>query len=277
MSQADHSATGHEAHAHHELPNFVVLLQQLYPEDGFLKTLVQWQNPFFAFLTAGIIVFFTWLAFRKPEMIPSSKLQNLFESIVEGVYGFVEGILGSHAKKHLPFLGTVFFYVLLMNWGGLVPFWKSATASWSTTVALGFFTMFYVQWTGFKEQGFTHYVKHLSGNPSNLIGILLIPLMLAINLILEFGAAPFSLSLRLFANISSEDRLLFEFARLTLGFHILLFLFQLFANLLVVIFSLIQAFVFMLLSTVYLALVLPHDDHAHEEEEHSTLPSHSTH
>jgi F-type H+-transporting ATPase subunit a len=82
---------------------------------------------------------------------------------------------------------------------------KSPTAAWSTTIALALTTMVYIQWTGIREQGFLHYLKHLAGNPTNLIGWFMVILMLPLNIILELGAVPFSLSLRLFANISSED------------------------------------------------------------------------
>ena len=124
--------------------------------------------------------------------------------------------------------------------------------------------MVYVQITGIREQGFVHYLLHMAGNPSNVFGIILIPLMLVLNLILEIGAVPFSLSLRLFANVSSEDRLLFNFASLDVARPVLPLFFQLFGNMLAIIFSIVQAFVFMLLSTVYLSLVMPHEEHSHE-------------
>ncbi|OGW80909.1 MAG: hypothetical protein A2Z83_06525 [Omnitrophica bacterium GWA2_52_8] len=160
-----------------------------------------------------------------------------------------------------------------MNWSGLIPLSKSPTAAWSTTLALALSTMVYVQFTGIREQGIFHYLKHLAGNPSNAFGIVLIPLMLVLNLILEIGAVPFSLSLRLFANVSSEDRLLLNFAQMALTSKFLAFPFQIFANCLAIIFSIIQAFVFMLLTTVYIALVLPHGDH-HEHEPHAAAGVH---
>jgi F-type H+-transporting ATPase subunit a len=168
-----------------------------------------------------------------------------------------------------------------MNWSGLVPLMKSPTAVWSTTLAVALVTMVYVQATGIREQGLWHYLKHLAGNPSNVFGIVLIPLMLVLNIILEIGAVPFSLSLRLFANISSEDRLLLNFAQMALSspYHIA-FPFQIFANILAIIFSLVQAFVFMLLSTVYISLVMPHGDHGHEpehEDSHAAGPAHAQH
>lgn len=254
----------HAAHEAHELPNFISILHQHFPDHPVVDFLHQWENVVFSFAVAGLISFVAIQAARKKILIPTG-LRNFVEVVVEGVDAFVTGILGPHGREHVPFLGTVFFYVLLMNWSGLVPFMKSATSVWSTTLALALVTTIYVQAAGLRAQGLWRYLKHLAGNPTNVFGIVMIPLMLVLNLILEYGAVPFSLSLRLFANISSEDRLLFKFATLEVARPILPFFFQLFANILAIIFSLVQAFVFMLLSTVYISLVMPHEEHGHEE------------
>ncbi|HQB11880.1 MAG TPA: F0F1 ATP synthase subunit A, partial [Candidatus Omnitrophota bacterium] len=134
-------------------------------------------------------------------------------------------------------------------------------SAWSTTIALALVTITYVHTIGIREQGFFNYLKHMAGNPQGAVGLALIPLMLIINIAVEYLAVPLSLSLRLFANISSEDRLLHKFAELNVMYKFLPFFFQLFANILVIIFSLVQAFVFLLLSTVYISLIMPHEDH----------------
>lgn len=268
-----HSA--HAAHEAHELPNFVTLLNHFFPDAVWVDFLHQWENVLFSSLAALLIAFVAIRAAGPKKMVPDG-LQNFVEALIEGINGFVCGILGPHGTKHVPFLGTIFFYILLMNWSGLIPLMKSPTAAWSTTLAVGLATMVYVQVTGIREQGVVHYLKHLAGNPQNVFGVVLIPLMLTLNLILELVAVPFSLSLRLFANVSSEDRLLLNFAGLGVNspFHIG-FLFQLFANILAIVFSIIQAFVFMLLSTVYVSLVLPHEEHHEHEEAHSPVHAHS--
>ncbi len=268
---AAHAGAGHEAH--HELANFISFLKQGFPEAGWVEFLHHWENVVFAGLALGIICFVSLRAASKKSLVPDG-VQNFCEFVAEGIEGFVTGILGERGIKHIPYLGTVFIYILLMNWMGLVPFMKSPTSVWSTTFALAICTMVYVQVTGIREQGLVHYLKHIAGNPSNLFGLVLIPLMLVLNLTIEFVAVPVSLSLRLFANISSEDRLLFNFAGLGVNspFHVGI-LFQLFANMLSIVFSIIQAFVFMLLSTVYISLVLPHDDH-HGHEEHAAAHAH---
>lgn len=260
-------------HAAHELPNFITVLRSWFPDAGWTHFLHQWENVFFSLLAAIIIVTTAIVAAKKKKLIPRG-IQNFWEVLAGSVEAFVTGILGEkYAAQHIPYLGTLFIYILLMNWIGLIPFFKSPTSSWGTTIALALCTTVYVQWTGITQQGPAHYLKHIAGNPSNIFGLILIPLMLVINLTVEFLAVPLSLSLRLFANVSSEDRLLFNFAHLTINMTPFLGLFQLFANVLAIAFSVVQAFVFMLLSTVYISLVLPHEQHG--PEEHGELRSHA--
>lgn len=259
-----HEAAAH-AHETHELPNLITVLNQLFPEASWTQFLHQWENVLFA-LSAAILISLTAIrAARNQRLVPEG-IENFCETVVEGLEAFVTGILGEHGRQFVPYLGTLFIYILLMNWSGLIPLLKSPTSSWGTTLAVALATLVYVQYTGIREQGLGHYLKHMAGNPSNWFGLALVPLMLVINLTVEFLAVPLSLSLRLFANVSSEDRLLYKFAELNVLFKGLPFFFQLFANVLALAFSVVQAFVFMLLSTVYISLILPHENHGHESE-----------
>jgi F-type H+-transporting ATPase subunit a len=249
-------------HVTEELPNFITVLEHLFPKSHFVHFLFSWENILFSFLVLGFIAFRALGAARKNEFLPKG-LQNRWELVMEGLAGFITGILGPRGIEHVPFLGTMFLYILLENWLGLIPLMKSPTGAWSTTIAYALITTVYVQWVGIKAHGPVNYLKHLAGNPVGILGAALVPLMLVINLSIEFLAVPLSLSLRLFANVSSEDKLLYKFAELNVMYHWLPFFFQLFANVLVILFSFIQAFVFLLLSTVYISLILPHD---HDEE-----------
>ena len=233
-----------------ELPNLITILEHFFPKSHLIHFLFSWENLIFSFLVLGFIAFRSISAARKKEFRPQG-LQNRWELVMEGLAEFVTSILGPRGMEHVPFLGTMFIYILLQNWLGLIPLMKSPTSAWSTTIALALITTVYIQWVGIKEHGFVNYMKHLAGNPIGILGIVLIPLMLVINLSIEFFAVPLSLSLRLFANVSSEDKLLYKFAELNAMYYWLPFFFQLFANILVILFSFIQAFVFLLLSTVY--------------------------
>ena len=130
---AHHAAAGSEAHA--ELPNLITVLKELFPHAGWVHFLHQWENVFFSMLVVCLIASVFLYAARARKMVPSG-LQNFCELVMEAISGFVTGILGPRGVKHIPFLGTLFVYVLLMNWSGLFPLMKSSTASWSTTIAL---------------------------------------------------------------------------------------------------------------------------------------------
>ena len=259
-----------------ELPNLITVLEHLFPKSHLVHFLFSWENLVFSFLALGFIAFRSISAARKNDFLPKD-LQNRWELVMEGLAEFVTSILGPRGMEHVPFLGTMFLYILLQNWLGLIPLMKSPTSAWSTTIALALITTVYIQWVGIKEHGLVNYMKHLAGNPVGILGIALMPLMLVINLSIEFFAVPLSLSLRLFANVSSEDKLLYKFAELNVMYYWLPFFFQLFANVLVILFSFIQAFVFLLLSTVYISLILPHehDEDHNAASEKSPSPIHS--
>jgi len=266
IAQTAH-ATAQAVGEAHELPNFLTVLAKLFPENPVFDFLHRWENIVFSLLVIGFIGWRAIAAARTGRFIPKGA-QNAWEAVTEGLTSFVTGILGPRGVVHVPFLGTLFIYILFDNWLGLVPFLKSPTSGWSTTIALAIVTIVYVHATGIREQGPLNYAKHMMGSPQGIVGIALAPLMLVINITVDYLAVPLSLSLRLFANISSEDRLLYKFAELNVMYKMLPFFFQLFANVLVIIFSLVQAFVFLLLSTVYISLIMPREDHDHDGKAH---------
>jgi F-type H+-transporting ATPase subunit a len=130
----------------------------------------------------------------------------------------------------------------------------------------------YVQYVGLRSLGIVGYFDHLLGNPRDLTGWLLAPLMLPIHVLGEL-AKPISLSCRLFGNIFGEDMLLVAFVSLGVttlaatGLPIGLPL-QLPFLFLALLTGTLQALVFTVLSTIYILLMLPHDEH-HEEAHHA--------
>ena len=209
-------------------------------------------------------------ATRNAQMIPRP-LQNVVEYLVETLYGFVVGILGPrYGPRYVPFLGTLFIYILFMNLFGLIPFMDSPTSSLNVTVALALVVFLFSQYIGFRELGVVGYFDHLMGNPRSPIGWLLVPLMLPIHVMGEL-AKPISLSCRLFGNIFGEDMLLVAFASLGVMISSLVLVpvgvpLQLPFMFLALLTSTLQALVFTVLSTIYILLMLPHDEHAHEAE-----------
>ena len=258
--------SGGEEHAAHELPNFLTVIYSFIAGTAVGEFMRTWENLFFSLLIGGGLVLVAKLASRNPKMVPGP-LQNVVEMIVEGLETFIVGVIGPQGKKFVPFLGTLFLYIYFMNIAGLVPLLKSPTSSVNQTLALALCVFCYVQFTGFKQLGLVGYLDHMAGEPRSPLQWAFVPLMLPIHLIGEL-AKPMSLALRLFGNVTGEDILIFifvglgalvmSFQPLPIGIPLQLpFMF------LALLTSLIQALVFMLLSTIYFAMMLPHDEEHH--------------
>lgn len=282
VALAHASETAHDAHAASgghggdhgsslHTTNLVGLLAHYVggPVGEFLTT---YENLIFGVLVIALLAGIFGAAARRISLKPG-RLQAACEAVVEGLEGFVVGILGPQGRKYVPFLGTMFLYIWAMNLIGLVPLMKSNTANSmtlpgpvplpvpTTTVALALIVFVYVQAIGIKNQGIVGYLDHMAGTPRDVFGWVMVPIMLPIHLIGEL-AKPFSLTFRLFCNIMGGHILVAVFIGMAIGaafvpFQAPFLLFEIAT-------STIQAFVFTLLSTVYIAMMLPHD-HKHEE------------
>ena len=145
-------------------------------------------------------------------MIPGP-FQNFMEMLVEGMYNFIYTILGKDTRKYVPFLGTLFFYILAMNWLGMVPLGHSPSTSLTITASLSIIVFLYAQYTGIRRLGLFKYLHHFAGSPREAISWCMVPLIFPIHIIGEL-AKPFSLALRLFGNITGEDTLIAVFVML---------------------------------------------------------------
>ncbi len=246
---------GHEGGVH--LPDLLALLFH-----G--QAVQEWKAVIFAFFIATIFCIASVLVYRKRQMIPGP-FQNFMEILVEGMYNFLQTVLGKDARTYLPFLGTLFFYILAMNLMGLVPLGMAPSTNINITASLAILVFLYAQYTGIKRLGIVGYLDHLAGQPRDPIGWGLVILMFPMHIIGEL-AKPFSLALRLFGNITGEDILVAAFVGL--GVASLSFLhspigipFNIPFILLGILLSTIQALVFALLSTVYILMMLPHEEH----------------
>lgn len=247
-----------EAHqTQSELPNLVSFLAEAVGKSTHLgEQVILWQNVIFSLLSVFIISLIAYLASRKPKMIPG-RLQNAIELVVGGLDDFVCGILGKQGRRYTPFIGTLFIYILFMNLSGIIPFLKSPTASWSTTLGLAFCVFVYVQYAAFKELGFLGYLDHMLGKPRGILAFsVFIPLMMFILHIVSELVRPLSLSLRLRSNIWGDDLLLAVLAGFgPAGIPLLVF-----SMLLAILAAVVQAVVFSLLTTIYFSLVLTHEE-----------------
>lgn len=256
----------HEEEAE-ELPNLLTLVFGHHPHSALGRFLVEHQNIFFAWVIAALISLAFYIAYRKREMVPG-RLQNLLELAVEGLDGVVSGILGKEGRRYLPFLGTLFLYILSMNLFGLIPGLMSPPGGpfgINVTLALAICVFGYVQFTALTRLGPLKYIFHLMGEPRGVIGWLMVPIILPGHLVGEI-AKPMSLAFRLFGNITGEDILILAFVGMGVALTSFLpvgvplqvpFLF------LALLTSIIQALVFTFLSTVYFSLVIPHEENEH--------------
>jgi len=242
-----------------ELPNVLSLLADSLRGTAAGNFLNSWENLFFSLFIAAMLLLISFLVFRKHAMVPG-RLQNAAEMLVEGLDGLVCGILGrENGRKYLPFLGTLFIYILFMNLCGLIPFLKSATSGWSTTAALALCVFFYVNYTAVRKLGFIGYIDHLAGKPRGIMAVTaILPLMMFVLHTFSELIRPLTLSLRLRSNVWGDDVLMALFAGFGIKGLPLLF----FNTLLALLSAIVQAIVFFLLSTIYFALVLNHDDEA---------------
>ncbi len=253
-SEAHGEAVAKAAEQSLELPSFLDFMGLDMHHEYFGFNLHEWLPVFMSCLVGIVLVCFSLWATRRMERIPRGA-QAFVEIIVEGLYDFFNDILGKQTAQFLPYLGTLFLYIILMNFWGLIPFMHSPTNMINTTLALAITVFFTYNVAGVKVQGlkyFKHYVDPL----------FLAPLMLPIHIIGDL-ARPVSLSVRLFGNITGEDLTLallvtltpFVFGWIPLPFHVIMIFMAL-------LFSTIQATVFTLLSAVYISLATEdHEEH----------------
>ena len=187
------------------------------------------------------------------------KFQIVLEDGVMAVVGLLEEWIGPDGRRYLPVIATLGLFILLGNYAGLVPGLMAPTSDINVTVGLAITTWVYYHFQGFKKQGVWNYVKHFAVPPG--APVWMAPLMLVIELI-SHTSRLLSLSLRLFGNIFGEELVI-----VILG-SIIPFIVPLPMMFLGLITGGLQAFIFVLLSIIYLqaavAVEHEHDEHGHD-------------
>jgi len=274
---------GHGSTPH--LTNWVGLLAQSLAGDGPEPTptsrfVERFLNPIFSMVGALVLMLLLVNVANRRTKVPG-RVQMAVKLVMGGLYGLFQTVLGDNARKYTPYLGTLFLFILFNNLGGIIPFGHSSTSAINTTLALGVCTFLYVQGIALKENGIGGYLWHMAGSPQSTPEKCMIPLMFILHLVGEF-IKPVSLSLRLFGNIFGEDTLIATMVGLGVllvnvilhaiaGPDINTFIgipFQVPFLFLALMTSTIQALVFTLLSSIYIALMLPHKHEEHGGEAH---------
>jgi F-type H+-transporting ATPase subunit a len=195
-----------------------------------------------ALLLAFFVVVRLTLSVEKPAPV-----QQFAEMIHEFVGGQADQIIGHGYERFQSFATIVFLFILSCNLIGLIPGINSPTELETVTLALATATFLYFNFYGFKEQGFVGYLKHFAG-PVWWLAPLMFPIEIVSNV-----ARVMSLSVRLYANMFAGGLVtLVFFSLVPIGVPVAFLALHLMV-------SVIQAFVFMLLVMIYLALAVQHE------------------
>ena len=210
-------------------------------------------RPWTNFVTMEILVaifmmaLFAYLRSRLSVERPGG-LQHSFELVYEFLLGQSDEAIGHHGRSYLAFAGTIFLFVLFCNLVGIIPGFESPTMYPSVPAGCAIATFLYFNFVGMQAQGFG-YLKHFAG-PSPLLAPLMFPIE-----IVSMMARPLSLTIRLYANMLAGEKVTLVFLGLTylvapavfMGLHVFV--------------SFLQAYVFALLTMIYVAGAVAHEEH----------------
>lgn len=194
---------------------------------------------------------------KKKDLLPEAKLtlRNFVEIMVGTTFKMMADIMGEKAARYfLPLIGTCAFFIFFSNAIGLVPGFLPPTGKLNTTFACGTIIFLSTHIYGVKEHGFFNYFKHFFGP---IISIPALPLMLVFFVIemISHLARPCSLGIRLMANMTADHMVVAAFLGLVP------FLVPIPMMLLGCVVVVVQTLVFCLLSTIYIAEAIKHEEH----------------
>ena len=227
-------------------------------------------HTFFAIIAALLMLLFAFsargaLAKAKDPVVPAAELRsrNIAEVLVQLIVSLSDQIIGPKGRKYVPYFGTFFLFILFCNFLGLFPGFAPPTGNLNTTLGLALCSFIGYNVIGVREQGMS-YFKHFVGPMTSLPGssivsklaflpVLVISVMFFFILeVFSHGFRPVSLSLRLFGNMMGDHEVIGAFIGLTK--LVVPVAFYAMGTLVCV----IQAFVFTLLSMIYVALAISH-------------------
>lgn len=199
------------------------------------------------FLVVGILIAFFVFVRSNLSVDKPGRAQHLAEMFNEFISNQSEEIIGHGSETFTPYLASIFLFILVGNLIGLIPTLESPTGEVTATLGLALVTFFYYNAHGLRAQGVWGYIKHFMG-PVWWLAWLLLPIELISHL-----ARVMSLSVRLYANIFAGDMVtaLF-FGIMPVGLPVIFLLLHLAV-------SFLQAYIFTLLTTIYLQGAVSHE------------------
>jgi F-type H+-transporting ATPase subunit a len=223
-------------------------------------------------LASALLLAVVFSAVRKKALVPRG-LYSFIEVLVAFVRNelAVPNIGAKDAHRFLPYLLTAFFFILFVNLFGLLPWSGTATANVNVTVCMAGFTFLITQYASIKAMGIGGFLKHLTGGvPASLAWLW--PIMIPVE-ILGLFTKPFALTVRLFANMVAGHFVIL--ALLGLIFAISVWVFPVSVALALAIFLLelfvafVQAYIFTMLSALFIGAAFAHHGDDHSNDGHS--------
>jgi F-type H+-transporting ATPase subunit a len=200
-------------------------------------------------LSAGLALLLVRAAMSNLQLVPKGT-QNLMEAYIGGVLQMGIDVMGAeNARRYVPLVATIGLFVAIANLIGIVPGFEAPTAFLEMPLTLALVVFVYYNFEGIRRQGVIKYFKHFMGPVWWLYW-----LMFPIEIVSHFSRL-ISLSFRLFGNVKGDDMFLMVILMLApwllpmIPFALLTFM------------ALLQAFIFMMLTTVYLGSAVVMEDH----------------
>jgi len=222
---------------------------------------------------AALLLFVTVVAAARKNR--ASKVPSGLGNLVEVVVVFIRDEIvvpnmGPGGIRYLPYLLTTFFFILLMNLLGMIPYGATPTGNVSVTAGLAVIAFIMIQYSAIRAQGFGHYLAHLTGG----VHWALWPIMLPIE-ILGLFTKPFALCIRLFANMTGGHLVIVSLLGLIFLFKTYFIvpvpiLFVLGINMLELLVAFLQAYIFTMLTSLFMGLGMQAGHVEAGEHDHSS-------
>lgn len=248
------------------LSNFGTDAESAFGAPYTVENAIPWYTIMFVIACILTVIIIKLFKGKLSEDDPSSGQMTL-EAGFLALKDLATSVIGEHGWKYFPVVATFAVLVLVSNLMGLFPLFMSPTASVNVTFALAITSFIYYNYVGIGENGLINHLAHLTGPRLPLLMTLIItPLIFSIELISNM-IRPFTLGIRLFANMFADEQISMQVAGLAPPYT--QFFLPIVLMPLAVFVAFVQTLVFTLLSMIYISEV-SHAPHEHEHGgEHS--------
>lgn len=246
--------------------NFGTTPEKVFGGEYTAANAIPWYTVMFVFACVITVILVSLLKGKLSEDDPQPGQMTLEAVFIYVKENMIAPIIGENGSRHFPVVVTFGILILVSNLMGHFPLFMSPTASVNVTYALGVSSFVYYNYVGIAENGLLGHIKHFAGPKLPMLMLPITGLIFIIEII-SSSIRPFTLGVRLFANMFSDEKVFIEITNIfppvtQIGFPLLLTGLGVFV-------ALVQAFVFTLLSMIYIGEVSHHghDEHEHHDEE----------